>query len=54
MVVAKKNEFVEELDVDNIKELMQLDISKWDKIDAKVNAIGNDIGHRNGAAYNYK
>jgi hypothetical protein len=54
MVDCKEAEHLEELDMDDSRDLMQPETSKWTRIAAKVNAAGNGPCHRDGAACKYK
>jgi hypothetical protein len=54
MVDCKEVEHLEELDMDDSRDLMQPETSKWTSIAAKVNAAGNGPCHQDGAACKYK
>jgi hypothetical protein len=56
LAVAKRDEFIDELDVVDQRELMDLDSSKWEKVATKVDAalVGQPHIYRNGPACRYK
>jgi hypothetical protein len=54
MVDCKEAEHLEELDMEDSRDLMQPETSKWTRIASKVNAMGNGVCHRDGAACKYK
>jgi hypothetical protein len=54
MVDCKEAEHLEELDMDDSRDLMQHETSKWTRIVAKVNAAGNGLCHCDGVACKYK
>jgi hypothetical protein len=57
MVAAKRHEFLEDIEVEDARELMHPELTKWGKIAIKVNEAGKVRGGhiaRDGLAYKYK
>jgi hypothetical protein len=56
LAIAKRDEFIEELEVVDQRELMDLDNTKWERIALKVDAVlaGQPHIYQSGLACKYK
>jgi hypothetical protein len=54
LVHAKKSEFLEELQADDPRELMNIDITKWERVSLSVNAGAGISCYRSPEACKYK